>query len=319
MIIMRSTRSSRVRWRALLATSLILAATLAIAAGAQASIPGPDGVINACYTTGPGVLNALSVIDSAASCPGGTNPLTWNMTGPIGLTGPAGPAGTTTGGGLPDVIEWNAFAVPHPQSWVIEGNGTQVRIAGPERVVPLPIGDWTVTAHLAIDGQGSCSFIVDGKLTDDNFMPPPGASSETLVTAVTETTGNDLAIYCVSGDPSQAYVLLNSLVAVHVGSVTIHGGSLPTTAPSVSPPSTFHPPAPPTVVSLSSKIHAHLVNIYYAPRSSPHSRQVAQIALLAGEGDSVAQIAHETFATPSLVTATIRAYCGRVTKRRAGR
>src|SRR6266498_1063408 len=67
---------------------------MAVGAGiAYASIPGPDGVIHACYKNSTGMLIA---IDSAASCPSGYTALDWNQTGPQGPPGPGPSAAEVT-------------------------------------------------------------------------------------------------------------------------------------------------------------------------------------------------------------------------------
>jgi hypothetical protein len=48
---------------------------------AYASIPGPGGVINACYVKTGG---ALSIIDSAARCASNQTSISWNQSGPEG-------------------------------------------------------------------------------------------------------------------------------------------------------------------------------------------------------------------------------------------
>lgn len=81
--------------------AVVLAAVLLVGIGAvvaYASIPGPDGVIHACYKTGNPAQGALIAIDSAASCPSGYTALNWNQTGPqgpAGQTGLQGPAGVS--------------------------------------------------------------------------------------------------------------------------------------------------------------------------------------------------------------------------------
>lgn len=70
--------------------ALIIAALLVIGIGAgiaYASIPGPDGVIHACYKNSNPAQGALIAIDSTASCPSGYTALNWNQTGPPGLAG----------------------------------------------------------------------------------------------------------------------------------------------------------------------------------------------------------------------------------------
>jgi len=70
--------------------ALIVMALLMVGIGAgiaYASIPGPDGVIHACYKNSNPAQGALLAIDSAASCPSGYTALNWNQTGPPGLAG----------------------------------------------------------------------------------------------------------------------------------------------------------------------------------------------------------------------------------------
>ena len=70
-----------------------LALFLVLGGVGHAAIVGPNGTIKACVipTTGSDVPNTR-IIDSAASCDGGTT-LTWNQTGPTGATGQTGAAG----------------------------------------------------------------------------------------------------------------------------------------------------------------------------------------------------------------------------------
>jgi hypothetical protein len=74
---------------------VVLAALALVATGAvaYASIPGPDGVVHACYKNSNPAQGALIAIDSAASCPSGYTALNWNQTGPVGPQGPEGPQG----------------------------------------------------------------------------------------------------------------------------------------------------------------------------------------------------------------------------------
>ena len=69
-----------------------VAATLVTAGGvAYASIPGPDGVIKACYNK-PGLLGLgkgeLRVIDSQAGCASTETQLSWNQTAPRAIRAP---------------------------------------------------------------------------------------------------------------------------------------------------------------------------------------------------------------------------------------
>jgi hypothetical protein len=63
---------------------------LALCAGALAAIPGPDGVITACYARGSG---AVRIIDESEACRAQETRVTWNQVGPEGPAGPAGPVG----------------------------------------------------------------------------------------------------------------------------------------------------------------------------------------------------------------------------------
>jgi hypothetical protein len=74
---------------------IVLGAVLLMAVGAvaYASIPGPDGVIHACYKNSNPAQGALIAIDSAASCPSGYTALNWNQTGPQGPAGADGVSG----------------------------------------------------------------------------------------------------------------------------------------------------------------------------------------------------------------------------------
>lgn len=76
---------------------------------AYASIPGPTGVINACYATKS--PHTLRVIDSTQKCPSGTTALNWNA------SGPAGP------GGVNGIQEFMT-----PGSWVAPAGITHVMV-----------------------------------------------------------------------------------------------------------------------------------------------------------------------------------------------
>src|SRR5580693_7478836 len=65
-------------WRA---GALIFGLMLLTAGSAVASIPASNGVIDGCRNTTTG---ALTVIDSAGTCPGGTVPLNWSQAGVAG-------------------------------------------------------------------------------------------------------------------------------------------------------------------------------------------------------------------------------------------
>ncbi|HZT96602.1 MAG TPA: hypothetical protein VFB34_07165 [Chloroflexota bacterium] len=86
-------------FRAAFVAAAVLAAVVAVAQSAVASIPDANGVIHACYhVDGRGRTDegsSLRVIDPAAKYDGGTcrrdeRALSWNQTGPRGPIGPAG-------------------------------------------------------------------------------------------------------------------------------------------------------------------------------------------------------------------------------------
>jgi hypothetical protein len=100
--------------RALKSRPAIAVYTLAVVAAfvgsyAYASIPGPTGVINACYATKS--PHTLRVIDSTQKCPSGTTALNWNA------AGPAGP------GGVNGIQEFQASS-----TWVAPSNITHVLV-----------------------------------------------------------------------------------------------------------------------------------------------------------------------------------------------
>lgn len=80
--------------RRLVAVAAGLVAAVGLGAGvAWASIPGPDGVIHACYKTSAPLQGDTLIIDSAAACPSGYTSLNWNQAGPAGATGATGATG----------------------------------------------------------------------------------------------------------------------------------------------------------------------------------------------------------------------------------
>jgi hypothetical protein len=297
--------------RSTLCAALVVAA-LSVAPAAQASIPGPDGVIHGCYPNATGVLATLSVIDSAATCPPGQNPLLWNVTGPTGptgLTGPAGPPGDPATGVLPESIQYQMTGTTVIYA---TGNGTGQQPTTRQKTLKLPLGNWAVTVHLEILDYSSCSLYGAGtgptKTQDQmNGLTSPADEEDpnnlTLTTTVAETTGNELTLKCYSHNDHSLYVQLNSLVAIRVADV--NEIPIPDGLPSTKKPPNFPSPSG---IDLTHRVHAHLVNIYYSQHSPPHVRQKAQIALLAGEGLGVADIARQTFASEALVRAVIARY-----------
>jgi Lamin Tail Domain len=77
------------RW--ILICALVAAACAGVAL-AEAGIPGPDGVINACRKIEGGRLRAVA---SISQCRVTERPLKWNVHGPAGPAGPVGATGAT--------------------------------------------------------------------------------------------------------------------------------------------------------------------------------------------------------------------------------
>lgn len=99
--------TSEGRWtRALRSRTFLTALTAAITASivaagfAVASIPGPDGVVQACYKQNGDVR----IVDSSGACKQQETSLSWNQSGPQGPAGPAGPPGAAGGSGFPDFV-----------------------------------------------------------------------------------------------------------------------------------------------------------------------------------------------------------------------
>jgi hypothetical protein len=88
--------------RRLAASALALIAVLFGAATAYAAVIGSDNVIHGCYNTKAHKgAHELLVLDTGATCPSNTTPLSWNQQGsqgPAGAPGPAWPEAAVGGG-----------------------------------------------------------------------------------------------------------------------------------------------------------------------------------------------------------------------------
>jgi len=163
------------RWSVLAAGLLLAAGALVGAVIAEASIPGPDGVIHGCYKNSNPAQGALLTIDSAASCPSGYTALNWNQ------TGPQGPAGTNGVSGYefvreefrqPGDVQWpvgipHEFIVTCPTGKVALGGGFDASEdgggAGPSLVSSYPIGEASPGSggrwQVGIDPTTSLSYV----------------------------------------------------------------------------------------------------------------------------------------------------------------
>jgi hypothetical protein len=170
--VMREVKSMRKRF-VIVAAGLLL---MGVGAVAYASIPGPDGVIHACYKNNNPAQGALIAIDSAASCPSGYTSLNWNQTGPQGPQGPGGISGyevISAGYTVPDsgTTEFNIEVSCPSSKQALSGGGTlQLGTRDPAKypmVVSQPMGvdppvvGWN-TRWAGPDDGGSAGIFVSG-------------------------------------------------------------------------------------------------------------------------------------------------------------
>jgi hypothetical protein len=267
-------------------TTTIAAACLAFAGPASASIPGPDGVIHGCYAGGPSLTSPLSVIDSLASCPTGTTALNWNQT--------AAPAPTT---GAVDAIDFTRrLYVMSPGSLP---SPTKLSIP-----VKLPDGAWAVTAHLQMDGDVTCGLVSPLTTTDNatdgfSYDSEDRRSQLTFTSVVTSGADGQPSLECQNPQPYFQVVQVVSIVALRVNLLAVK-----------TPGGTFKTPAPALSLRLKLPHRNDLIKAYYSPRSSATTRQRAQIALLADQGEDIGEIAHDTFADPAEIRSVVRANGG---------
>jgi hypothetical protein len=131
-----------------------MAAILLVIGGiAVASIPGPDGVIHACYKTSNPAQGALIAIDSAASCPNGYAALNWNQ------TGPQGPAGTNGVAGWEVVSQRSADVPPGLTGDTVANCPTGKKVTG-GGYGSVTIGGLYVTSNAPSDGGGGWQVVV---------------------------------------------------------------------------------------------------------------------------------------------------------------
>jgi hypothetical protein len=134
----------------------IIAAVLVGAGIAYASIPGPDGVIHACYKNSDGSLKA---IDSAANCPNGYTPLNWNQTGPQGPAGDLSGLEYVQAISANDASQFKTVVVTCPTGKVVVSGGGFTgggSMALRDSYAQFPVGGnpgdaWTVTAWKPVD------------------------------------------------------------------------------------------------------------------------------------------------------------------------
>jgi Collagen triple helix repeat (20 copies) len=147
-------------------------------AGAQAAIPGSDGVISACYLKLGG---ALRVIDSAHQhCASPFEAaLNWNVQGPIGPqgpqgnVGPRGPAGAKGDTGpLGPAGPQGAQGPAGPQGPAGASGASSVTFASTTHPVDISSGDMTFVTAKSLPGDGTWAVSATANLTetDNSFV-----------------------------------------------------------------------------------------------------------------------------------------------------
>ena len=131
---------------------MVVGLVVAAVAGsvAYAAIPGPNGVISACYGKHVGLLRVIDA-DAGKKCSSLETPIAWNAQGPkgdpglqgapgpAGAPGPQGPAGTST----------VTFAISRPRV-ILADDGSLTEVVAKH----LPAGDWAVVAYVNTTGFG---------------------------------------------------------------------------------------------------------------------------------------------------------------------
>jgi hypothetical protein len=134
-----------------------------VGAVAYASIPGPDGVIHACYKNSNPAQGALIAIDSSASCPSGYTALNWNQTGPTGSAGTNGTNGTNGVSGYEIVHQQVTlpYNVGNATTFVVSCPTGKVPLAGGYKLNPDASGNIGDVASQYPDADGvSWDFVI---------------------------------------------------------------------------------------------------------------------------------------------------------------
>lgn len=183
----------RARFLALAALLTVLLSTLT-----AASVPAPNGVINACYDTSKGALRVADpTTGSPPACGSKETPLSWNQAGPAGATGapgsqgPAGPAGAQGPAGL--------TGAPGPQG--SQGATGPAGSAGtvtvrPSAFVGFPGGTSDAITARCLPGEratGGGYIINAGTAAARSSRPDPTSGTPTgwAVVFQTESNGGD--------------------------------------------------------------------------------------------------------------------------------
>lgn len=125
---------------------------------AHASIPGPDGTINACYKPSDG---KLFVIDSSASCPNGTTSLSW----PSRMSALTTQSVQNFSGDVAPGDRATAIAAC-PDGWRLTGGGFDTNTAGEGSEAPTQI----ITSLPAKESFGQ-AWVVTAVNPDSNTSP----------------------------------------------------------------------------------------------------------------------------------------------------
>lgn len=212
------------------AVAFVAGATLAGTVGAAvATIPGPDGVIHACYTLTGGQLR---VVDRASACKASEVSLPWNQRGPAGARGPTGatgargPTGSTgpAGGRGPS----SGYGLAGYDDYSVKLTTSGVTVAS----LQVPRGSYVVNASAAIaNGAADTMTTVACHVTSPQGdvavtitqVPARTGGSVALTAATTLTDAGTVALFCVTGtdDVGPAYAHYSQLTAVQVDSLVL--------------------------------------------------------------------------------------------------
>jgi len=152
-----------------------VALTLVIGGGiTYAAIPGPGGVINACYKSS----GVLRVIDSDKSCGARETAISWNQTGPQGPPG--------TGGGITSVDQLDGLPC---RVGLPEEGRTSLNFDIATRQLTMtcaPSHTWTLAVTRAGGGEGSVTSAPSGITCPSTCSKTYGGGEHVTLTA-TET------------------------------------------------------------------------------------------------------------------------------------
>ncbi len=196
-----------VRTRGLLAL-LAVAAALAVAGVAYATIPDGNGVIHGCYAKSGGSLRVIDA--SVTNCKSTETSLDWNVQGPAGPQGPQGPQGLQGDPGPTGPQGPAGPAGPSGTSHAYAATGGQANYGfSPVKVqsLSLPAGTYLVWATGTVSdsnmGTGHDCTLVSGGTTlqEEKVTTSLGAYAATAISfsaPLTLTSSGSVELDCSS-------------------------------------------------------------------------------------------------------------------------